>query len=157
PEAVGARITGLAGSPLDAGALLVAFVSRSPRASLPIADLAVLQAELLVARGRADEAERKISAEVARNPKQVRLWVFLASLADRRGFTNKALKLIEQAEQQAGKHVEWHLLRAMYGAKSARPGNPESAAQLRKLAEDLDQFADTDRTRLALALAEAFT
>src|SRR5262249_44681916 len=66
----------------------------------------LLRAEMLVERGKPDEARREAQAACDADPKQPGPWLALAALARRRDKADEAPKLLDEAERQAGKRLE---------------------------------------------------
>jgi tetratricopeptide (TPR) repeat protein len=116
----------------------------------PTAEVQLLRAEVLAARGEAAQARKLAEAERDRAPREVGPWLLLASLEQRQG--RSVLPLLEQAERQAGRRVEWELARARHWA---RAGKPEARQQLRRLEGRLGGFAAAEQDRLLLGLAGA--
>jgi predicted Zn-dependent protease len=117
------------------------------------AEVAVLRTELLADQGKAGEARRLAEAQRDRDPRQPGPWLVLIRLAERDGKAEALLPLIDQAERQAGRHIDWHLARARLWA---RAGGPAAVAQLGKLEADLAGFPGGEGDRLLRGLGEAF-
>ena len=109
------------------------------------AQVAILRAEVLVAQGRTDIAERLLEGLRDANPDKVEFWNVLASLAERRSLWSKAEKLLDDAEKQAGDSVSLRLARAQLLVK--RDGN-KAAPALKALSEKTGKFSEEDRLQL---------
>src|SRR5205823_3263964 len=66
---------------------------------------------------------------------------------------NEALPLMAEAEQHAGAHAEWDLIRARYWSRRARP---ESRAELAKLEQRLGKYQGHEQDALRDGLAAAY-
>jgi tetratricopeptide (TPR) repeat protein len=119
----------------------------------PAGRVRLLRAELLVAQGKPQEARRLVEAERDRDRKQVGPWLFLIRLAERQGPTASVLPLVEQAERQAGRRVEWQLARVEHWAAAE---HAEARKQLLRLEAGLGSWPAADRDRLLEALAGAY-
>jgi predicted Zn-dependent protease len=113
----------------------------------------LLWAEVLLAQGKLQDARRLVELERDRDRKQVPPWLFLIRLARRQGTAGSVLPLVEEAERQAGKRVEWELARAHYWANA---DNAEALKQLPKLEAGIGTWPDAERDRLLEALAGSY-
>src|SRR5207302_5414659 len=113
----------------------------------------LLQAQVLLARNESDKARELMEAERRRDPKQVGPWLFLADLTLRQGKDTEVLPLLDEAERQVGRRVEWQLARAGYWA---RAGGQEALPSLGQLAAGVGQYTGEEHHRLLTVLAEAF-
>jgi lipopolysaccharide biosynthesis regulator YciM len=100
-----------------------------------------------------DRAEELLCKARDANPKEAKFWSALASLAERQGQTEKARKLLEKGQQQAGDAADLRLAWVRYWTN--HPGK-EGDTGLAKLAEGLEKFSNADQTRLLQGLAAAF-
>jgi tetratricopeptide (TPR) repeat protein len=119
----------------------------------PSVEVQLMRAQVHVICGRLDEAEKLMQAQRERDPKQLTPWLFLAGLAQRQDKMDVILPLMDAAEQQAGRRVEWDLVRAGY---LARDGGEQAADRLRQIERGVDTLAEGDRSRLLRALAGAW-
>jgi tetratricopeptide (TPR) repeat protein len=114
-------------------------------------EVAILRAEILVARGDIPAAERLLSEARDRAPEKQSLRLALASLAERSGDAARAAEILDEIEQSTGDSVELRLARArqLVGQQGA-----EAREKLHQLAESVDAFNAGDRSRLYSGLAE---
>ena len=98
----------------------------------------ILQADLLLAQGKAAEAGDLLEKARSKYPKSVAIWVAQISLMTSQGRIEEAQKLLEQAEGQLGDLVDLRLARAQLSATQKRP---EVIAVLNKLAQNIDGFS----------------
>jgi cellulose synthase operon protein C len=112
----------------------------------------LLRAELLVAQGRAAEAEKLLAMERSKDPKEIAFWIAEADLALRDNGLDRAKQILDEAEKQFGDRVLLRLARAQY---LARKGEKGAAEQLRQLAEKTKEFSRPDQLRLWRGLARA--
>lgn len=116
-------------------------------------EVVVLRAEALAAR---DQTERGLDLLVAardKEPKQVELWIALASFTGRLEKPEAALLVLDEAQQQLGDRVELRLARAPYWAARR---NDEAVAALANLGDGLDKFSSEEQRRLLQGLASAY-
>jgi tetratricopeptide (TPR) repeat protein len=119
----------------------------------PRTEVQTLRAQMLVAQDKLAEAQKLLEAERKRDPKQAAPWLLLAGLAQRRGKAEAVLPLLDEAQRQVGRRVEWDQARAGYWA---RTGGKEAPDRLRKIWDGVEQYPEEDRNRLRLVLADAF-
>ena len=112
----------------------------------------VLQAQVLVGQGKAEGARALMDAERTRDPKQVEPWLFLVALAEKEDQGKAVLPLLDEAERQAGRRVEWTLARAYHWVAVLEKAQPE----LTKLEADLPFFEGANRDQLLQGLGQAF-
>ena len=132
---------------------LPAEQQKAPDVQMMRAELAAAQAEGLEGKERLDklvEARRYAEDERRRDTHQVGPWLFLAGLAEREGQPAKFLQVLDDAEKEIGRRVEWQLTRARYWTRSKAP---DAAEQLRQIETAGDQLPEDVRGRLALGLA----
>jgi tetratricopeptide (TPR) repeat protein len=115
----------------------------------------LVEANLLGAEGRLDDAWKKMDDAVAADPKEVRYRIVQADLADFEERQKKkppltARAALDKAEAEAGDGVELRLARAARFAV-----HPNAVKALKPLEEKADAFNAADRTRLFAGLAEA--
>ena len=114
----------------------------------------LLQASVFAARGKWQDAKAAAVRARDKNPKSTGPWLYLISLAEQRGASQKELRqLLDEAEQSAGRKADWHLLRAKYAFKYEPKQVNKLLARLRA---DLKTFDGVDRNRLLLGLGHAF-
>jgi tetratricopeptide (TPR) repeat protein len=117
------------------------------------AEAAVLQAEILVAKGAFDAAGQVLEAARQRHPKDIPLWVALAKLADNQKDPDRALRILDEASETVGDRVDLRLARAEILLRSHEPS---ARAEVAVLQENIAPFSDSDRLRLWRGLAEAY-
>jgi tetratricopeptide (TPR) repeat protein len=115
-------------------------------------EMVLLRAEMLLARGQADEAHKLAETARERAPKEAEPWLFLAELARRKGGAKEYLAVLDQAEQRAGRRVEWALARVRQWTLA---GDDAARKQLRELARDLGRWPEGERERLSASLGLA--
>jgi tetratricopeptide (TPR) repeat protein len=145
-----------------------AVFARIAQAAPDAVELAFLRAEALLAQGRYDETEKMLSAVRDKHPESIACWGALVKLAERQQQSQRAVELIEQAENKFGDRVWIRLARAGYlltqqnKTHQARapgiPGRPDVQgkrliAELTKLGEDASNFSMADRVGLYRGLA----
>ena len=114
------------------------------------AEPTILQAELLLARGRVAEAADVLEKARSKYPKSPEIWIAQISLMRSQGQVEKAQKLLDQAEGQLGDRVD---LRLCCAQLSANPKGPEVITALNKLAQNVDGFSKPDQYKLLNGLA----
>ena len=108
-------------------------------------DVPVLRANMLVAQGRAADAEKLLLKTRDKYPKQFTAWRALVVLAIRDKDWEKAEGLLAESEKALGDTVELRLPRiAVLRAARRRDAVP----RLRKLAENADRFSEQERLQL---------
>lgn len=119
-------------------------------------ELAVLQAEVFLAREDPAKARQVLEEAKQKHPDRVESWVALASLAERRKDPVEALQLLNDADNQfkekTSARTELRLARAAYWVERR---NEKTLPELKKLADNLEPFTVRERTRLLHGLAEA--
>ncbi|HBI44281.1 MAG TPA: hypothetical protein DDY78_15730, partial [Planctomycetales bacterium] len=115
----------------------------------------LVEANLLAAEGRLDDAWKKLDAAAAADPKEVRYRIVQADLADFEERQKKkppltAREVLGKAEAETGDGVDLRLARAARFAI-----HPNAAKRLSALEEAADAFDAADRARLFAGLAEA--
>jgi Tfp pilus assembly protein PilF len=128
-------------------------LDRATAASPGASDVAILKAEVLLARGKAKDAEALLQKECDANPKTPAYWVALATLAAHNGERFATLAVLGQAEKAIGDHVELRLARARFWA--SQPDAKQRTEALAALKKDAQKFPAEDRPRLLAGLAEA--
>ena len=110
----------------------------------------ILEAELLLAQEKADEARILLEKAGARFPKRVEIRVAQAKLLGSQGQLEKARKLLDRAQQELGDRVDLRLARAELEASQT---GPEVVKALNGLAQNAGAFSKEDRGRLLEGLA----
>ena len=114
---------------------------------------AVLEAEMQASQGKLDDARFAILAERDRDPKRVQPWLFLISLAEMQNRSSEVLPLIDEAEKQTDRRIEWPLARAGYWL---RQGPDKAHDELKKIEGDLAFFKGPERDLLLRGLGQAY-
>jgi tetratricopeptide (TPR) repeat protein len=113
----------------------------------------VLGANLLLAQNKGDEARRLVEAVRDGDPKKPGPWLFLAALEERDGRPQAVLSMLDQAEKNAGRKVEFELARMRYWMRKDRG---EAQKPLAALETRLGEYAVADQERLLAGLAQAY-
>ncbi len=116
--------------------------------------ISLLEAEMLIARSRSDEAEKVLLAAREKHPKEAAVWATLVEMADRRGDHEQAGKLLDEASQSAGDAVVLRLAKASHLLAAPEPA-ADLADQLTALAADADKFTPDQRLLLWRGLTQA--
>jgi tetratricopeptide (TPR) repeat protein len=115
----------------------------------------LLVIDLYAVSNRWNEAVAEAQAGCRDFPKESRYWLALAALAERSPMPDhdKCMKILEEAEKQAGDSPDLRLARAVQAA-----GKPVTEARqvLRKLEEKMDDFTPAERARLTAGLSTAY-
>jgi predicted Zn-dependent protease len=159
--------TRTSGANIPLGRLLLAQTLRKPagqrnwtrteqviQATPPVADAAVLRAELTAARGDVSAARDALSAAVKKFPDSAAPVLALASLEYRDKHPDRARELIATARSKFGATATIRLAEAYMIAAAA---TPDTAAQLAKLAEGAEKLPRPDARRLLRRLADLAT
>ncbi len=126
-------------------------LDQAEKAQPGVAEVVLLRAEVLAAQDRLAEAQALLAKARDQQPQQALFWTALASLAERRGQPEEARRILDEAGQRAGDHVDLRLAQARLGAK--RRG-PSAVVPLVPLAHGLEKFPLQDQTRLLSGLAQ---
>jgi tetratricopeptide (TPR) repeat protein len=113
----------------------------------------LLRAEILVGRGKAEEARQVLDKARRRWPKDLDAWTTLANLEDMQGSWDKAVDILQEAGSHFGDTVQlrlaWLDLIPRHGA------DPRAKQFLARCTEGTDKFPAKDRARLLRGLAQA--
>ena len=104
--------------------------------------LDLLQADLLVAQEKWDEARAVLTAAKSRNPRSLQYRLALARLSERDRTSSQTLQILDQAEKDLGPLPEIRLARLGFWA---RHGGNEARAAVANLAEGRNQIPAADR------------
>jgi tetratricopeptide (TPR) repeat protein len=119
-------------------------------------DLAMLQADVLIARGDLVGADKILADARKAHPDKPGPWLGLAELAEFAGKPEDALRILTEAEKTLGDCVELRLAKAAYWV---RRGGADVKKRLAELGDNTDHFTKEKRqrfqNRLALDLAQA--
>lgn len=113
-------------------------------------DVPILRAEILLAQGQADEAQKLFDGARQRNPKNVELWTRAISAAQRKEDWQRVEALLGEARKKLGDLAALRIARAHYLVTRYEK---QGAAQLAELAQNTDAFPEDDLRRLLLVLA----
>lgn len=129
------------------------LLQEAARATPDSFEVASLQAELQLSRGRPEQAEKILIAARDRAPNNVAAWVALIFLVERRGQPDRALLLLEEARSLLGDSVDLRLaaIRLWMGRRG-----PRAMTALADLENGLERFTLADRKRLLQELAEGY-
>ncbi len=119
------------------------------------ADLPVLRAQSLAARGDFAKAREVLNVSLLNDPSQVEVWTALADLIDDNEKSKEALTILDKAQAKLGDKVEFRLARAAYWAK--RPGATahQALAQL-EVGWDQAKFSSEEEANLLRGLARSY-
>lgn len=112
-------------------------------------EASILRARMLVARGRLEQAVNLLVEARTAHPREPKLWVTLAVLADVQA-PGKGLEALAEARKAIGDNVE---LRLAEGAYWVRAGGPDAKKVLTRLGDGVERFAVADQTKLLRGLA----
>lgn len=127
-----------------------AALDEAARAMPGSAEVEVLRARSLVARGRPEQARELIRRARDAEPQRVEYWVALAGLVGADAPPGAAIAILDEARGKLGDRVELALARADYWG---RRGGEEARRALEQLGRDLDRYPDEDRLRVKDQLA----
>jgi tetratricopeptide (TPR) repeat protein len=114
---------------------------------------AILRAEVLLARNQPEEARALLEKTRTSHPRRAAVHEALVDLAAREGQVVRIKEIWQEAYRQIGDGVEWRRTRLRF---LARHGGREAAAEVGKLAKDLEKFSPEDQDALRWHLAEAY-
>ena len=117
-------------------------------------EVAILRAQVLLARGKANEARDRLVQARDLHPEQASPWIALAALAGAGGKMADVMAVLDEARGRLGDRADLRLARIGFLAQGQRD---EARPALDGLSRDLDQFAVPDRVTLEQALAEAYS
>ncbi|OAI45253.1 hypothetical protein AYO44_12965 [Planctomycetaceae bacterium SCGC AG-212-F19] len=118
-----------------------------------VADLALLRASFLTARGVPEEARQVLEAARDKQPDRADLWVALAAYFDQQADRDKARAVLDEADKKLGDNMDLRLARVGYWL---RHGGTDKAKHLAPLEQDIDKLAAADQARLRGALLHAY-
>jgi cellulose synthase operon protein C len=105
--------------------------------------VAILRAEVLVAQRKDSDAVILLQKARENSPEDLDPWLGLASIAERRGDSAEAQKILDDAQAKLGDSVRIRLVRARLLVNQRDPGAKEA---LRKLAEQPSPAFDQEQT-----------
>ncbi len=127
-------------------------LAQAERAQPGSVEVTILRAETLVARGQTEAARTLLEATRQAHPDRVEPWVSLA-LLDRQHDREGALRLLDEAQNRLGDHVEIALVRLMIAHSD--PDRAQALPQVEALEATLPKWPQADRRTLGIALANA--
>ncbi len=130
----------------DWAAVQQLLASLKTAADTPAA-VSLLEAEMLVARDRADEAEQLLLAAREKHPKEPGIAATLVEMALRRGDHDQAGKLLDEASRSAGDAVVLRLAKAAHLLAAPEPP-ADLSQQYVPLAADTGKFTPDQRLLL---------
>jgi tetratricopeptide (TPR) repeat protein len=110
----------------------------------------IVRAEVLAARNRLADAEKVLLEARKEHPKAMALWTTLAFVAGRQYHWKQAARWLDDAQRQLGDSGALRQARALLAFAEL---GPQSAAQLRKLAEHTDRLQPQESVALCSGLA----
>jgi tetratricopeptide (TPR) repeat protein len=114
------------------------------------AELHILHADSLLARGDFDGAAKTLNGVIEKDPKNAIAWLALARVVSK-GSPLEADKVLQQAAEKIGDSVDLRLARSVVlVSRTRRP----TAADFQRLAANADKFEKQERRRLFLGLGE---
>jgi tetratricopeptide (TPR) repeat protein len=114
------------------------------------AELHIMHAESLAARGQPDKATAILAEVVQKDPKNIPAWVALGRMQGQ-GRPDLALSRLDQAEKSAGDSVDLRLARALMLASRTKKPTPD---EIRTLASGAGNFDKAEQGRLWRGLGE---
>jgi tetratricopeptide (TPR) repeat protein len=129
------------------------LLQSGPGTDQPAPELVSLQAEVLLAQGKPDDAKRLLETERDRDPTHYGTWLALANLARSVGPADADLTVLAEAEKRIGPRVEWELARARHWLQTSPA---EASAQLKKLEPIAERYPAAEGVRLLSGLAGAY-
>lgn len=114
-------------------------------------EVGILRATLLSVQGNAVEARKRLEALKVQSPKDVAVWIGLASQDQRDGNSALALATLATAEKEIGDSPALRLARARLWIESK---TPDLERKLEGLAADTDKFTPAQKRALLRGLAE---
>lgn len=121
------------------------------------AEVAVMRAELLLARSQPDQAKEVLDKAREENPQRAELWAAQATLAQRMKDPDRAILLLNEAEKTLKNDFDKAELRVARANYWVDRRNDQTKAELKKLSDDetIDKFPSRERNRVLHGLAEA--
>jgi tetratricopeptide (TPR) repeat protein len=106
------------------------LTSEAKKGDVPLVQIAILRAQILVAQARYDEARQLLTEARDKKPDEVAYWAALAALIQDLGKPEDALKVLADAEKQLRDCVELRLARATYWVRKI-----EAVQRLKQVAD----------------------
>jgi Tfp pilus assembly protein PilF len=119
-----------------------------------VAEVALLKADMLVARDRLQEAEDQLEKARAERPGEARLWAARSDLARRRNQPERARAILDEAQARLGSPVPVLLRLARARLLADTPGAAAGQA-IAALTQGLEQLPEEEQARLLTGLADA--
>lgn len=130
-----------------------AYLSELQQAYPDATEPVTMQADVLSAQGRHDEAITLLRQGCARQPGDAGLWNRLASEEYIASGSDAAFEVLDEAQAIAGDRVELRLARARLWAESVSPARAE---RVREAERHLDRLADADQLRVLYGLVDLY-
>jgi tetratricopeptide (TPR) repeat protein len=116
-------------------------------------EIPLLQADALAARDKFNAAEQTLLQGRKDNPREVKISLALVALAENQGDTDKAHRLLKEADKEFGDTVELRLAWARHLVQSR---GQEAVKALPRWAEKREQFKPQEQSDLLRGLAEVY-
>jgi tetratricopeptide (TPR) repeat protein len=117
-------------------------------------DVSLVRAESLAAQRRYAEADRMLRAARDKDPRNGEAWLALAALAEQQGKPDRALAILDEAQQVLGERDQVSLRLARAGLWGRR-GGPGAAAALAQLEQEREKLPSEYQDRLLAGIAQA--
>lgn len=110
----------------------------------------ILRAEMLVARGRADDAEKHLLAAIQEDEEQAELWTTLIALVTQQGDQAKAARILNDAREKIGDHAALRLAEARLAVLSQ---GDDVSKRLAELSQASSEFTASENLLLHRGIA----
>lgn len=117
------------------------------------ADVALLNAEILLAQAKLAQAQQLLEQTCVKRPSRIELWVALAECEDRQGNATAAEHTLAEARQKLGDHYQLRLARITMATGAA---SPERGRVLEQTEKQLRNFSAEEQCALLAGLASAW-
>ncbi len=117
-------------------------------------EVAILEAEILVATGKGAEAEDRIRSEIAADPGHVRLYRAMVALQSRNKHWDQALETLKEAQQVLSDNYDLRLDRAR--VEIMRSGGKPDMKLLDDLASPPESWSPNDKMQLAAGFSNYY-
>jgi tetratricopeptide (TPR) repeat protein len=117
-------------------------------------EVAVLRANLDLAKNQKEEARKRLEAARSEHPKSLEIWIALAELDRLTGRINEAAQTLDQVERQLGDSPELFMARVAFWS---RQNSSQAREALINLAPRIAQYPAERQATLAMATAQALT
>jgi tetratricopeptide (TPR) repeat protein len=127
------------------------ILDKAERVKDGLASVALVRAEMWLARNAVERARGLLEKERSARPKHLPVWLALADLEARQGNVDRAVAIWRETGKQLGDGLEWRL--ALVSLVMRHRGI--SPDVLEEMEQDLSRWASGDRDRLLRALLDA--